>query len=238
MSDEILHGTSWRVATWNLHGMRGGVHEIASVIHAEEVDILLLQESGPRRHLRALGETLGMVVCADPRAFPRRRIQNAVLVRGGLAAIVHNRLRRFSGGSHLYPRGVLVADVDEFSVMSVHLGLSGTERAHHVSQLIGMIEGSSGGFVIGADLNALPGDPGPASLAELASDCWEAAGDGSGATFPSHAPTARIDYLFAGRTFRPLRAWTAGGTVSDHLMVVAELAITEMGEDGATVRGS
>ena len=167
MSDEILRGTSWRVATWNLHGMRGGVHEIASVIHAEEVDILLLQESGPRRRLRALGETLGMVVCADPRAFPRRRIQNAVLVRGGRAAIVHNRLRRFSGGSHLYPRGVLVADVDErFSVMSVHLGLSGTERAHHVAQLMEMIEGSSGSFVIGADLNALPGDPGPASLAD------------------------------------------------------------------------
>ena len=239
MSDEILRGRSWRVATWNLHGMRGGVNEIASVIHAEEIDILLLQESGPRRRLRALGETLGMVVCADPRAFPRRRIRNAVLVRGGLAAIVHNRLRRFSGGSHLYPRGVLVAYVDErFSMLSVHLGLSGMERAHHVSQLMEMIERSSGSFVIGADLNALPGDPGPASLAELASDCWEAVGDGSGATFPSHAPTARIDYLFAGRAFRPVRAWTAGGTVSDHLMVVAELAITEMGEDEATVRGS
>ncbi len=239
MSDEILRGKIWRVATWNLHGMRGGVHEIASVIHAEEVDILLLQESGPRRHLRALGETLGMVVCTDPRAFPRRRIQNAVLVREGQAAIVRNRLQRFSGGSRLYPRGVLFADVDErFSVMSVHLGLSRMERARHVSQLMGMIEGSSGGFVIGADLNALPGDPAPASLAGLASDCWEAVGQGSGATFPSDAPTARIDYLFAGRAFRPVGAWTAGGTVSDHLMVVAELAIKEMGEDEATVRGS
>jgi endonuclease/exonuclease/phosphatase family metal-dependent hydrolase len=239
VSDGISPGRTWRFATWNLHGMRGGVNEIASVIHAEEVDILLLQESGPRRRLRALGETLGMVVCADPRAFPRRRIQNAVLVRGGLAAIVHTRLQRFSGGSQLYPRGVLFANVDErFSVMSVHLGLGRKERAHHVSQLMGMIEGSSGGFVIGADLNALPGDPGPTSLAELAADCWEAVGDGSGATFPSHAPTARIDYLFAGRAFRPVRAWTAGGTVSDHLMVVAELAITEMGEDEAIVRGS
>jgi endonuclease/exonuclease/phosphatase family metal-dependent hydrolase len=239
VNDGISPGRTWRVATWNVHGMRGGVDEIASVVNTEEVDILLLQESGPRTRLRALGETLSMDVSADPRAFPHRRIQNAVLVRGGLAAIVHNRLRRFSGGSHLYPRGVLVADVDErVSMMSVHLGLSGMERAQHVAQLMRMIEGSSRSFVLGADLNALPGDPGPASLARLTSDCWETVGEGSGATYPSHAPTARIDYLFAGRAFRPARAWTAGGTVSDHLMVVAELAITEMGEDEATVRGS
>ena len=101
-----------------------------------------------------------------------------------------------------------------------------------------MLEGSAGSFVVGGDLNALPGDPGPSSLAGLASDCWEAAGEGSGATFPSHAPAARIDYLFAGRAFRPLRTWTAEGTASDHLMVVAELALTESGEDGASVRGS
>ena len=101
-----------------------------------------------------------------------------------------------------------------------------------------MLEGSSGSFVVGGDLNALPDDPAPSSLAGLASDCWEAVGTVDGATFPSHAPTARIDYLFAGRAFRPLRAWTAGGTASDHLMVVAELALTESGEDGASVRGS
>jgi endonuclease/exonuclease/phosphatase family metal-dependent hydrolase len=239
VSGEIVHARTWRVGTWNVHGLRGGVSAAAQVVSDEELDVLLLQESGPRRRLRALGETLGMVVCEDPRAFPRRRIQNAVLVRGGLATTVYSRLHRFSGGSHVYPRGVMVADVDErFSVMSVHLGLSGSEREQHIGQLVAMIAGSSGGFVIGSDLNALPGDPAPSSLAGRASDCWEVAGEGAGATFPSHAPTARIDYLFSGRAFRPLRAWTAGGTASDHLMVVAELALTGSGEDEASVRGS
>ena len=228
-----------RVATWNVHGMRGGVEEIAAVIRAEQIDIVMVQESAPRRRLRALGEALGMVVCADPWAFPRRRIQNAVLVRRGLASTVSHRLRRFSGASLLYPRGVLVADVDErVSLLSVHLGLSVSERGRHVAELGAMLEGSSGRFVVGGDLNALPGDPGPSSLAGLASDCWGAVGDGDGATYPSHAPAARIDYLFAGRAFRSLRAWTAGGTASDHLMVVAELAFTENGEDEASVRGS
>jgi endonuclease/exonuclease/phosphatase family metal-dependent hydrolase len=217
-----------RVATWNVHGLRAGVKEIAWVIHAEEIDVLLVQESGPRRRLRALGETLGMMVCADPRAFPRRRIQNAVLVRGGLATIVHNRLRRFSGGSFLHPRGVLFADVDgRFAVMSVHLGLSRSERAHHMTQLLEHIGGSEGRSVIGGDLNALPGDEGPRMLTARATDCWEATGEGAGHTFPSQAPTARIDYLFVGPAVQPLRAWTAGGTVSDHLMVVVDLRMDD-----------
>lgn len=234
-----MNGGALRVATWNVHGMRAGVEEIARVIRAEQVDIVALQESGPRRRLRAVGETLDMHVCGDPWAFPRRRIQNAVLVRRGLASIVSHRLHRFSGGSLLYPRGVLLADTDlHVSVSSVHLGLDSSERAHHVEQLMAILLGPDAAFVVGGDLNALPGDPGPSSLAGLASDCWEAAGEGSGATFPSNVPTARIDYLFTGPAFRPLRAWTAGGTASDHLMVVAELALTEDVEDGESVRGS
>jgi endonuclease/exonuclease/phosphatase family metal-dependent hydrolase len=234
-----VNGATLRVATWNVHGMRAGVTEIARVIHADEVDIVMLQESGPRRRLPELGETLGMVVCADPWAFPRRRVQNAILVRRGLADTVSHRLQRFSGGSLLSPRGVMLADVDHrFTLLSVHLGLHPREREHHMAQLRAMIAGSPGGFVIAGDLNAFPEDPGPSSLAGSASDCWNAVGEGSGATFPSHAPTARIDYLFAGRAFRPLRTWTAGGTASDHLMVVAELAFTESGEDEASARGS
>jgi endonuclease/exonuclease/phosphatase family metal-dependent hydrolase len=216
-----------RVATWNVHGLRGGVREIALAIHTEEIDILLVQESGPRRRLRALGETLGMVVCADPRAFPRRRVQNAVLVRGGFATVVHDGLRRFSGGSFPHPRGVLFADVDErYSVMSVHLGLRRGERGHQMTQLL-ELAGSRDRSVIGGDLNALPGDPVPRMLAARATDCWHAVGQGEGHTFPSHAPTARIDYLFAGPAVQPLRAWTAGGTVSDHLMVVADLRMDD-----------
>lgn len=171
---------------------------MARAVRGERVDVLMLQESGPRGRLRALGATLGMVVCADPRALARRRVENAILVRGGLATIVHTRFHRFSHGSFLHPRGVLFADVDErFLVMSVHLGLTGPERGHHVAELLEHLEASTGRFVIGSDLNALPGDPGPRTLAGRATDCWEAVGEGDGFTFPSHAPTARIDYLFA-----------------------------------------
>ena len=224
MSDDTL-----RVATWNVHGLRGDVATVAQVVRDEELDVLLVQESGPRRRLRALGELLGWIVCSDPWVFPRRRVQNAVLIRGSLATAHRSRLVRFRRGSVVHPRGALLAEVDErWTAASVHLGLDGAERGRHIAELVETFEGSSfvgssGRFVLGGDLNARPGEPGPSRLATLATDCWVAAGDGPGATFPSHEPTARIDYLFAGPTIRPLRAWTAGGTASDHLMVVAEL---------------
>ena len=103
------------------------------VVRAEAVDILLLQESGPRRRLRALGAALGMVVCADPSAFPRRRVQNAVLVATAVEQVRSHRLVRFDGGSLVHPRGVLIARLDDVTAVSVHLGLRGRGARHATS---------------------------------------------------------------------------------------------------------
>jgi len=215
-----------RVATWNVHGLRGGVDAVAAVVHGEAVDVLLLQESGPRRRLRALGAGLGMELCGDPPSFPRRRIQNAVLVRPPRVVRSHG-LDRFHGGSVLSPRGALVAVLDDLIAVSVHLGMAGPERRRHVEELLELIDGAEGPIVVGGDLNAHPEDTMPAAIARRYPDAWVGARDGreQGNTFPSDEPVARIDYLFAGPALRPLRAWTAGGTVSDHLMVIADLEL-------------
>ena len=215
-----------RVATWNVHGLRGGVEAVAEVVRGEAVDILLLQESGPRRLLRALGAALGMVVCGDPPSFPRRRIQNGVLVRPPRPVRSHS-LARFHGGSVLHPRGALVAVLGDLVAVSVHLGMAGPERGRHVEELIELLDGHGVPIVVGGDLNAHPEDTMPAAIARRYPDAWEAAREGreDGNTFPSDQPVARIDYLFAGPALRPLRAWTAGGTVSDHLMVIADLEL-------------
>jgi endonuclease/exonuclease/phosphatase family metal-dependent hydrolase len=217
--------TRLRVATWNVRGLRAGVAAVARAVTAERPDILLVQESGPRRRLRSLGAALGMAIAADPIVFPRRRIKNAVLVRPPVEIRSHRSVR-FTNGSVLYPRGTVIARLDDdLSAVSMHLGLSGPERGRHVRQLLAFLEASPGRFVIGGDLNALPDDPGPSEIAAHATELWAASGEGTGATFPSGAPTARIDYLFAGAALRPLRAWTAGGQISDHLLVVADLEI-------------
>ncbi|HEX5938014.1 MAG TPA: endonuclease/exonuclease/phosphatase family protein [Actinomycetota bacterium] len=220
MTERVL-----RVATWNVHGLRAGVPAAASAIRAEEPDVLLLQESGPRRRLRDLGRALGWTVSADPRVFPRRRVQNALLARPGAAELIRPRLVRFARGSPWHPRGALIAEVDErWTAVSAHLGLDRRERERHVAELGSLFEGATRPLVLGADLNARPDDPVSRSLAAQLTDVWGQVGEDDGATFPATEPTARIDYLFVGPAFQALRAWTAGSTASDHLMVVADLA--------------
>jgi endonuclease/exonuclease/phosphatase family metal-dependent hydrolase len=221
-----------RVATWNVHGLRAGAEAVARVIRDEAVDILLLQESGPRRRLRALGAGLGMVVCDDPPSFPRRRVQNAVLARPPREVRSH-RLVRFDDGSLVHPRGAVIARLEDITAVSVHLGLEGVERGRHVQQLLEFLRGIDEPVVVGGDLNAHPEDAVSATIAAILPDVWTRVGgsDGQdhgqdhGRTFPSFVPTARIDYLFTGPAFRPLRVWTSGGTVSDHLMVIADLQV-------------
>ena len=95
-----------RVATWNVHGLRAGVTAVASAIRAEELDVVLVQESGPRRRLRDLARMLGWTLSADPRAFPRRRVQNALLARPGVVAgPIRPRHIRFARASLVHPRG-------------------------------------------------------------------------------------------------------------------------------------
>lgn len=213
-----------RVATWNVHGLRAGVESVAKVVRGERLDVLLLQESGPRRRLRALGATLGMVVCGDPPAFPRRRIQNAVLVRPP-REVRSARLVRFGGQSLIQPRGALIAQLDGVAGVSVHLGLKSAERGRQVTELLEILRGIDEPVVIGGDLNAHPEDPSPTRIAASYPDAWTHVDGGEGWTFPSGMPTARIDFLLVSAALEPLRAWTVGGTASDHLMVVADLSV-------------
>lgn len=213
-----------RVGTWNVHGLRGGVEAVAEVVRREGIQILLVQESGPRRALRALGDALGMAVASDSTVWPRRRVRNAVLARPEMGLRSH-RLVRFADGTWLAPRGALLAGLDGLTAVSVHLGLSSAERRSHASQLLAALPGDDA-VLVGGDLNAHPDDPATILLAERCPDVWPIAGEGSGLTMPASAPTARIDYLLASPDLRPVRAWTAGdATASDHLLVVAELEV-------------
>jgi endonuclease/exonuclease/phosphatase family metal-dependent hydrolase len=217
--------SSLRIATWNVHGLRAGVEAVGEAVRAERPDILLVQESGPRRRLSALGESLGMTVATDPIVFPRRRIRNAVLVTPQLELRSH-RLMRFEGGPWLAPRGAMIAKVDGLTVVSLHLGLKRSERLAHVRQLLDPL-GRDPKVVIAGDLNAHPDDPSAVAIADGYPDVWGAVGEGPGLTMPAVRPTARIDAIFAGSAVRPIRAWTAASHVSDHLMLVADVSVDD-----------
>lgn len=120
-----------------------------------------------------------------------------------------------------------MARFDDVTTFSAHLGLESAERARHVPQLLEIVRDVKQPVVVAGDLNARPEDASPARIAASYPDVWTGVGEGGGSTYPSSDATARIDYLFAGPAIQSLRAWTAGGTVSDHLMVVADLRIGE-----------
>ena len=229
----------FRVVVYNLKGFRLGRGPVAQVLRELAPDLVLLQESGPRRHLRRLGRDLGMEVAADPWSPLRRRVKNAVLAAAPLR-VRASRLVRFPGTERLHPRGVLLAELATSAgrlwALSGHLGLVPAERAAHAERVVDLIASLEGPVVLGADLNELPTATAAVRIARAIPDAWVApgarratatAGDDEGATFPADGPTHRIDYLFSSDavTVEGIRVAVEAGVASDHLPVVADLRV-------------
>jgi endonuclease/exonuclease/phosphatase family metal-dependent hydrolase len=221
-----------RVTTYNVRGFRAGVEPVAGVIAALAPDVVLLQESGPRRALRAFARRAGLEVAADPASPLRRRVKDAVLVRPPWTIAGH-RLVRFRGSRWWYPRGCLVARIaatgrDDLWAVSVHLGLDGPERGRHARELVALVDGlePAAPVVLGGDLNV--GADARAVIAIAAR--LPAVTDGGAPTFPASAPVARIDHLFASSSLGVVseRTGAAGaGAASDHPPVTIDLTGAE-----------
>lgn len=220
-----------RVATYNVRGFRSGADRVAAVVAGLSLDVLLVQESGPRRSLGRFAEAVGMEAATDPTSLLRRRVKNTVLARPPWR-IVDARLERFGGSRLWYPRGALVASLtrgeQHLTAVSVHLGLDGGERGRHAGQLLQLAAGLRPPVVLAGDLNATPERRAPATIAAAYADVWPRVGVGGGETFPAERPVARIDYLFVTPETETLRA-SAGAPgaagASDHLPVVVELLL-------------
>ena len=228
------------MATYNVRGFRDGVERVVDAVHRIGPDVLLLQETGSRRTLRRFAATLGMGLAADPWSPLRRRVKDAVLVRPPWRPTVA-RQHRFAGSAFLYPRGVLATRLERpealLWALSLHLGLRPAERTAHAEELLAVaawLEGAP--VVLGGDLNATPDQRAPRRIAERYPDAWVEAGEGDGPTFPADAPSARIDYLFAGPGLVVTAAWVAEEpSASDHRPVVADLRVAGDGPDGSSL---
>lgn len=220
-----------RILVANVHQLRAGVGPVAAAIGPLRPDVALLNETGPRRRLRALGRELGMQVAPDPVSPLRRRVRNAVLARPPWRVLEH-RLHRFADVRRpLNPRGALLALVEgppgRLSVCCLHLGLHPLERLHAVREVLGFELPDPA--VVGGDLNELPDGRAVRLLGRRLRDAWAIAGEGEGATFPAGSPRARIDYLFVSDGPVVERAFVPAGErfrrASDHLPLVVDLAL-------------
>lgn len=174
-----------------------------------------------------------MQLAADPWVWFRRRVKDAVLVRAPWW-ISGYRQQRFEGTPTMYPRGALVAELENgdagLVAVSTHLGLHPLERLHDAHE-IGRLVAHSSPAVIGGDLNEKPDGRAVALLSERFGDAWLLGGDADGDTFPANEPTARIDYLFVTQGIAVERAVVPPGEdarrASDHRPLVAELTLLD-----------
>jgi endonuclease/exonuclease/phosphatase family metal-dependent hydrolase len=228
-----------RVVVYNVRGFRDGLNRVANVVRHFEPDVVLLNESGPRRRLRRFAREVGMHAAADPWSPLRRRVKDAVLVRAPLR-VVSSRLHRFPTRSRVYPRGALLAQLGRagyrFWAVAVHLGLTPAEATRHAEELADLLRGVDGPVLVGGDLNSTPDRAAVRFLSDRFWDAWLLGGDVEGDTFPAEDPTARIDYLFVSEGVAVERVAVPGGpdvrAASDHRPVVAQLTLPEGGVGG------
>ncbi len=216
------------MASYNVRSFRGGADAVTSVLREAEPDVACLQECGPRSVLRGVAADSGMEWASSHRAF--HHVRNAVLHRPEWRRSAVT-VRDLSREGSTRRRGLVVVRLSKAGVRltaaSFHLGLAPGERERHARELTDLLAGTPGPVILAGDLNEEPGDPAARWIAERYYDAFARAGEGPGATFPSKAPTARIDYVFVSEHLTPLRAWTVGGSVargaSDHRPVVADV---------------
>jgi endonuclease/exonuclease/phosphatase family metal-dependent hydrolase len=216
-----------RVMTWNVHGFRAGTGGAAEAVRAEEPDLVIVNETGYLGfRLRRFARKLDME--GSTGATLRWRIPNAVLARRPWR-VVRGQVAVMPRTGRTVRRGAVLALMGRSGirlwVVSVHLGLSGQERAAHARALTDMLAGRDPA-VVGGDLNE--DEAGPAAR-WMASRYWDVAAEATdAATFPSREPRARIDYLFVSEGIHVERAWTGGerfAELSDHRPVLADLTV-------------
>jgi endonuclease/exonuclease/phosphatase family metal-dependent hydrolase len=222
------------VAGFNVQSFRAGLTAAAAALREaaddEPVDLVLLQECGPRRVALRFADLLAMETLSTHRPF--NRVRNAVLFRGPWQPGSSPSVANLSRQGRMLRRGYIAVPLRAAGVrltaVSVHLGLGPVERVRHVAELTDALAGIRGPVVVGADLNEGPEGPAARWMADRLFDSFHVAGESPGDTFPARAPTARIDYLFVSEGVSVLRAWTGGsGEASDHRPVFADLELPE-----------
>lgn len=218
---------------------------IAAVIRAQAPDLVALQEVG--RHWSAdsdfrdqagelerrleMASVFGANLDRNPpqAGAPRRQYGTAILSAWPTQGGENILLPRAHHDDE--QRGLLVLDVDvdgePFRLLNAHLGVSADERRLQVGAILDTVATTSGPHALLGDLNARPTAPELAPLFEHFSDAWAVAGDGDGFTFPASAPKARIDYALLSPQLRVRRVRVPVLPGSDHLPLIAEVALAD-----------
>ena len=208
-----------RVLAYNVQSCRAGVDAVAEVIRGAAPDVAALNEVR-RGQARQLGRAVSMHVTFGA-TLRWRRFGNAVLSKERPVAV---RSALFTVASREARGMVRVTLPGGLVVGAVHLGLSRDERVAQAGELVAALAGVERAIVAG-DLNERPGGLALKVLASRFRDAVAEAGSGSDFTFPAEDPTRRVDYVLVSDGVRAKSVSVLPDVASDHLAVVADLAI-------------
>lgn len=229
----------YRVMTYNIHGGLDAGHRPslpglsrtigasrAGLIGLQEVECCFRRRSGFADQPALIAARLNLdcrFAAAIDRAplTSRGKFGNAVL---SCWPILH-AWQRFlpSQGERRVLLGAQVQGPSGCLTLSTcHLGLDRRERELQVEEVVRAIESLTGPFLLCGDFNALPGAP---ELAPLF-DRWREVQTARGMNLPTFPPGgARIDFIFVSPHWEILTATVMDSPASDHLPLVAELAL-------------
>ncbi|MGI6081582.1 MAG: endonuclease/exonuclease/phosphatase family protein [Limnochordia bacterium] len=252
-----LDPSSLRLVTYNIQHGAGldtqvDLTRVGSTLMATDADVIFLTEVDS--HWRRSGfvdqpTELAMMLQTPYVAFApalTRPGTNAMYGNALLSRFPIEEAERISlpSGPWQEPRVVLSAAIRLpngmlLRIIGTHLGLNHSDRlaqAAILRELRSMYDTDL--LVLMGDLNAHPDSPEIQLLLGAPDDGERSArwvdpmqGSRTPATFPTHAPRARIDYILVSENLKPMiRAYSSPfSDASDHLPVLAELSLTEGG---------
>jgi len=224
--------------TWNIAAGHGNLGRTADIIRSMNPDVVALQEVDVRWSERSafvdqadsLARSLHMNVRFAPiYDFSPRQFGVAVLSRFPIVSWTNHEITRLStqqaNATPAKAPGFLETVIDlrgtSVRVFSTHLDYRSdpSVREKQVSEMMAVIGQSAMPTILAGDLNATSSAPELKPLMASFQD-MAAAADGGDMTYPSEAPTKRIDYVLASSGFTVSETRVAATDASDHRPVM------------------
>ena len=237
-----------RVMVYNIHAGKDAagvdnLERVASLIKANDADIVLLQEvdrnttrSGQVDQLAVLERltgfhgVLGKSLDYQGGDYGIATLSRWPVTRHETIHLPVEPPQTRAGGSH-EPRVALVVETKTprgaLTILNTHLDASGEEtyRLQEVREVAALAAGRKTlQLLVGGDFNSTPDSGVHAQMTATGlRDSWLECGAGNDLTYPASTPAKRIDYLYLGRAFRCTSATVIDTDASDHRPVLITL---------------